>query len=438
MELQTDKIIEISKIIGNTLKNPEEVKKKVSNCNNKSMLGGIPWEDTTLTAGYPSLVVFFSELDNFFPNEGWDLIAHEYLLALQDAMITKSFHHDISLFSGLTGIAFAVRSASKNETRYSEFLEKIDCMVNEMVNEFCDKLAFEKKGISPLWFDIISGLSGAGRYLLQVKNKNSKETLQKIDKCLISMGEPIEINYEKVMGWYVPNVYLFTEHDKKKYPEGVFNLGMAHGVAGFIAYLSLSGVYDINYKEKKKTIECMCDWLLDKSELRNYGLCWPSMISLQEDRKERETNDNITRDAWCYGSAGIGRALFLAGKFTERTDYVLKSKAVFKSIYSRTMNDWRLEGPSFCHGYSGLLQIINRMYMDTKEELYFSFKEKLIEIILEKYDANYPFGFVDEEGSNKVIKIGLLDGVAGIILTLISTIEFKNHVITWDYPFLLA
>lgn len=438
MKQQNDELINFCKEIANKLKRPDEVKKIVTDSNNKSILGGTPWEDTTLTAGYPSLVVLFSELDNWFPSEGWDEIAHEHLLALQNSMISSGFYQDISLFSGLTGIAFSVRAASKNETRYTEFLENIDQMIITMVDEYCnDLLNKQNKGISPLWVDVISGLSGVGRYLLQVENKAASQVREKIEKCLILMGNTIEINSTNAVGWYVPNEYLFTDKDKEQYPDGVFNLGMAHGVAGFISYLSLSLIKNPNDKEKKKTIEYMCDWLINKSEYRNYGLCWSSMISYEEEINSINLTSNDTRDAWCYGSAGIGRAIYLAGKATAREDYFDKSKEAFQAIYNRNLNEWRLEGPSFCHGYSGLLQIINRMLNDSNDEFYVSFQEKLVKLILEKYSEKYPFGFVDEEGTNKVTKIGLIDGVTGILLSLLSTIELQNQEITWDYLFLI-
>ncbi|EIF2122596.1 lanthionine synthetase C family protein [Listeria monocytogenes] len=439
MKQQKDELIKMCKQIANTLKNPDEVKKIVTANTNISILGGTPWEDTTFSAGYPSLVVLFSELDNWFPDEGWDEISHKYLLSLQNSMISSGFYQNISLFSGLTGIAFSIRIASKNETRYTEFLENIDQMIITMVDQYCDDLMNKKnEGISPLWVDVISGLSGAGRYLLQVDNQASSQVQKKIEKCLILMGNSIEINNRNVVGWYVPNEFLFTDNDKEQFPNGVFNLGMAHGVAGLISYLSLSLIKNSDDGEKKETIEFMCDWLINKSEYRDYGLCWPSMIAFEEEINSVTLTSKDTRDAWCYGSAGIGRAIFLAGKATAREDYFDKSKEAFQAIYDRTWDEWRLEGPSFCHGYSGLLQIINRMYSDTNDEVYFSFKENLLELILEKYSEIHPFGFVDEEGTNKVTKIGIIDGVPGILLTLLSTIESQYPVITWDYPFLLA
>ena len=96
-------------------------------------------------------------------------------------------------------------------------------------------------------YDVISGLSGVGRYLLCISdNPEALKRLKVILKYCISLIQPICINGEHVPGWYIAPENLFTNADREKYPQGSFNCGLAHGIAGPLALLSLAsqqGIY---------------------------------------------------------------------------------------------------------------------------------------------------------------------------------------------------
>ena len=63
------------------------------------------------------------------------------------------------------------------------------------------------------------------------------------------------------------------------------------------------------------------------------------------------------------------RSLYLAGSAIKQKRYIDIAKDGFTAILQRNVEDWNLEGATFCHGYSGLLQMTNRMFIDTGDKI---------------------------------------------------------------------
>ncbi|PEK75223.1 lanthionine synthetase LanC family protein, partial [Bacillus pseudomycoides] len=78
--------------------------------------------------------------------------------------------------------------------------------------------------------------------------------------------------------------------------------------------------------------------------------------------------NSASRAAWCYGTPGVARALYLAGKVTNNQEYIDVSIQTLDDLFNYQRHEWGLYSPTFCHGYAGLLHILNLMYIDTKKE----------------------------------------------------------------------
>lgn len=65
---------------------------------------------------------------------------------------------------------------------------------------------------------------------------------------------------------------------------------------------------------------------------------------------------------------------------------------------------------------------------------------KLIDYVMDAYDPQAPFGFKDlqsnEQTSNELNKVGLLEGVSGVLLTLLSLSAVEEP--WWDGVFLIS
>ncbi|AKG35630.1 lanthionine synthetase C family protein [Paenibacillus durus] len=422
----------------NRLKDPQRVKQIVTAPGNLSILGGHPWDDAALAAGYPGIILLFAEWDRQCPDEGWDLVAHSHLLALQEGLRTGGYYN-MSMFCGLAGAAFAVMSASRNGTRYTGFLTELNERIADGVWTALNEIKHtetEGEGVSPTDYDVVMGLTGTGRYLLEIKHSDKAAlSLTGILEYLVQLTYPIEVEGYTVPGWYVPQKHQFTEESKRKYPHGSFNCGLSHGIPGPLALMSLALQKGVEVKGQRDAIRRASNWLIEYAEMGEHGLFWPSAVSFEQETVHDGVSEQ-TRDAWCYGTAGVARSLFLAGKSLQDDSLCQWGIRGFDSIFSRTEEQWNLDGPTFCHGLSGLLQLTVRMAQDVDEERFLGYIERLLHSIMRYYEPESPLGFRDLEIMNGIDKAGLLDGTAGIALLLLSLSSTTEPI--WDYPFLIA
>lgn len=103
-----------------------------------------------------------------------------------------------------------------------------------------------------------------------------------------------------------------------------------------------------------------------------------------------------------------------------------------------------LISPTFCYGYIGVSYIYKKFYENTKIEAFNLESKRLMNETISFYDEKLPFGFPNwEHNTNdqnqqemKMINtIGILDGVTGVLLPILSMIGNKET--NWDAVFLL-
>lgn len=438
-KVQYNKLIEICRRIIERLSEPADVRAVVLADNNISMFGSHPWGDLVLSSGNLSISLLMTQWDNFYPEEGADLTAHKYFLETINALGRDGVPNNISMFSGLSGMGFALNYASHGGERYADFLEKINQLIFNIFDELIEAYREIKEvGVSPFWYDVISGLTGVGRYFLFLSDKKeARVRLEQILDYLISFADPVEVKGKIMPGWYIAPKNMFTNDDRKKYPNGGFNCGMAHGIAGPLSLLSLSASQGITVPGQREAIGVMADWLISKKRTEVKGLVWPSWVSLESEASGIVDVKFDCRDAWCYGTAGVSRSLYLAGKATDNKNYLDIARMGFEAVFNRDPDIWNLDGASFCHGFSGTLQVANRMYKDTGDILYKKLINKLLKEIINVGCEENPFIFKDFEGQNHIDKAGLLDGAAGIALSLVSTLHIQEDF-EWDNCFLIS
>ncbi|MDR3624201.1 MAG: lanthionine synthetase C family protein [Chlamydiales bacterium] len=377
----------------------------------------------SLSHGYPSLVLLFACLDELFPDEGWDKAAHTNIIKIKESIEMQGLSN-LSLFSGLSGICFAIDAASRNKTRYQKFIQTLHTyLINQISKSYFNQI--EEKvtlglPIHPELWEIISGLSGIGIYCLKaIDNEDIYNLLTKILSSLVKLATHIEIGGHKIPAWYHPSYYQFIDQDKITFPFGNFNLGMAHGIAGVMALLSIAKLNGISVKDQEYALKYFSNWLLSKKIVKNGSISWPDRISFQEEITHSKTKTG-TMNAWCYGTAGVARSLYLCGKAIDSKTIQEEAIAAFES-----MSDVP-KSPTFCHGIAGLLTLTDLMAIDSRS---FQLKQRvefLKSHLLDTYKEDRPIGFWDLELTTSNTepqereKIGLLDGCVGVLLTLLG------------------
>lgn len=407
---------------------------------------------------YSSLVVLYGSLSQIYESDEWDLMLHDYISCAIDML---QFHGipNASLFGGLGGICFAVTLAGKKKNRYEKLQHSLDKLLIEQTRESyitpIKENIMNNNPSHPGLYDVVAGIAGIGNYYLKnLEKPGFKEMAKEVLATLVFLCSSLEVHGKKVPGWYCRMEDEFLLEDRKRLPLGGFNLGFAHGIPGVLAFLSLSLIKGVTVDGQQQLIHKLSHWIWNKRSLGNKGPFWKDRVPFKEVTEnksvallsskseyfsksnrpvEKELRSEVKetmkptlyfRDAWCYGTPGVARALFLAGKALN--DKGIQSRAIeaFAKVFLRTREEWRLPDASFCHGLSGLLTIAHQMYLDTGYPLFKAKSNELRSLILSSYHGEWDLGFfpeaiTDMPESTRSQKLGLAEGFSGIILALL-------------------
>ncbi|MFI5343474.1 MAG: lanthionine synthetase C family protein [Chlamydiales bacterium] len=444
--ISSEQLLLFVKKIAEPMRNPEWVKSIVlskSNLNPDPLFDQSYWSDVSLASGYPGVLLLLVELDSRFPDERWDAAIHAHILKIKESIESFGISY-FPLYGGLTGVCFSLQQASKNGTRYQSLIATLNAyLIDKIAPHYLFPLqknldAFQPS--PPALYDVVQGIVGIGVYaLLNFNQPAFRDLAIQIIRLLIALTHPIKITDNIVPGWYTPLVYQFLEKDKKLYPAGNFNLGLAHGAPGILAFLSVALLHGVEIQGQREAMQRVVDWLYNYRSEKDHHVFWQARISFEEQISGiREEISFFPRDAWCYGTPGVARSLFLAGKALENEELKMFAFRAFLTIFDRDRSQWHLPGPTLCHGISGLLMITRQMAQDTQSSELHEKTSFLKKILLEYYQPQYPFGFRDLEPSKngkniEIDKAGFLEGAAGTLLSLID-----DPCSNWYAPLLIS
>lgn len=423
--------LHIVKNVAHRMRDPLKVKSivlDVNNVNPHPVFAHSYWHDLSLE-GYPGVLLLLAQLDKMYPDEKWDESAHQYVLEIKKSIEENSIF-SLSMFSGLAGVCFSINEVSRNGTRYVKLLNSLhSLLIKFMENSYFSTLRLHLKNQvshSALLYDVIAGIGGVGNYILSNPQELLLPTLNEILSMLVSLTYNITVEGKEVPGWYVASELQLNENDSKSYPKGNFNLGLAHGIPGVLAILSKALHQGIIVRGQREAILKIVTWIKRWRQEGNGIYFWNTMISFEEEIEEKKlTPTPYSRQAWCYGSPGITRSLYLAGEALKDTELKQFAFESFKSVFSMSREHWRLPGPTMCHGIAGLLMITHVMAADTQSQFLMDKTKKLEKMLFEFYQEEAPFGFRDKDpimdGEYADIdQAGLLEGASGVLLALLS------------------
>lgn len=433
--------------IAKKLSDPERVKFEFESKNLQ------PWNPLSLSHGYPGLVILFSELDRYYPNNHFDTITHQYMVKLRDLLETADIRNNVSLFNGFSGINYAIQLASKDGTRYTSMLNTLDDHLFKYAESFMEQVEVKHEnlpfGSIEYCYDLITGITGIGRYALESSHPGMKKLLERILAHLVQLASEKDFNGIRVTNFFSPPETIIVKEDKEIFTSGYINLGLSHGIAGPLALLSLAIKKGIVVEGQSQAIDILFKTLYRMASKDEYGYYLKRMVGWEEtlsgpiyDKTEGERFD-----AWCYGSFGVTRALSLAYealKVDELKDMTINLLYSLVTVPTERLN---IKSSILCHGHAGNLHILNRLSRSTivqedakLKNLVNNRKNELFQLLINQFDENSEFGFYDSiyhnKGFKKEEKTGFLEGVAGIALSLVSAVNDQEA--RWDGPLLLG
>lgn len=388
------------------------------------------WTASSVTYGHASLAMLFGQMDRCFPDEGWDRTAHIYLAFGARAIEnTPQLHLFPGLFGGLSGLCFTTYCLSHNGSRYQHLLASLDeILINNSGTKWRSPAQLTE-GVSFLDYDLISGPTGIGAYLLlrQTNPAAASELIAIINRLLYLCEGPDELSR-----FFIPPEKQVADWQRNQHPHGCIDCGVAHGVPGPLAFLAVSRLQGLTLPGLPQAIQHLANWVIEQRDEDEWGPTWPSAISPKGIRSPEPP-----RATWCYGNAGVARALWLAGCALNDLQLQASGIEAIQAIARRPSVTHNIPSPILCHGVAGLLQVVLRFAHDTNDPICIKLACELTEQLLGLFQSDSPVGFRDiTQDGGYVDDPGLLCGAAGVVLALLASAADAEPI--WDRMFLLS
>lgn len=400
----------------------------------------VRWEPSCLAQGDCGLALMAAYLDACLPDQGWDRVGHGYLSEATRAAEALSGKVPVSLFGGLSGVSFAAWQLSRAGTRYRRLLTAAEDVLLPQGVAMAATLSRQVAtgaGLDVSQFDVISGLAGVGAYLLcRAEEPAVSLTLRLVLSSLVGMV----LRDAVPPAWHTPQHLMWDDDLARHYPQGNLNCGLAHGIPGPLALLALAYSDGILVPGLPEAVERIADWLLAHRVYDRWGPNWPTAVDAVgrgDDSTARAPQESPSRAAWCYGSPGVSRALWLAGRALHAPAVCDAAVEAMQAVFRRPLPQRRIDSPTFCHGVAGLLQVTLRFAADTGSPFFTDAADDLIDQLLSQYEPDSLLGYRNlEPGAVAVDQPGLLDGAPGVALVLLAAASPVEP--TWDRAFLLS
>jgi class I lanthipeptide synthase len=373
--------------------------------------------EASLGDGQAGLALFYAYASQARPGYADDQLALEFLEQAIDTLAAAPMSP--ALYSGFTGVAWV--SAHLSDPADEDPNESIDKILLELLSR-------------PSWpfdYDLINGLVGIGVYLLErLPHPTAAQCLQRIFDFLDEMAQRVP---EGITWWTPPK--LLPANERKDFPRGLYNLGVAHGVPGVIGFFSSACSAGVANDRSKTLLQQAVNWVLEQRSSRNAGCVFPYSVGPGVSRIP-------ARLAWCYGDAGIAVMLLHAARSMNESTW--KREAIDLALHAAecSIEESGVVDAALCHGAAGLGHIFNRIYNTTLDTRFADAARFWFEHALRLRDTNKGvagFSALKPGASGKnewVADPGFLTGAAGIGLALLAaTASIEPE---WDRVMLLS
>lgn len=440
--------------VAERLAEPERVAEIAAAPDNLMHYPGDPrpvWDPLLLSDGHPGVALLFAELAAVTPAARVPAHAH-----LSSALASGIRLLPQSLFGGMVALAFAGHTAAAAAGGYRGMLTGLDRHITDQAlgrarADVARVAAGEPVGA---WdrYDVLGGTAGIGRYLLARRQADAGQAVER------AVEQPVAQALAEVLSSLVATATAadVVRHGARLPPwwitEGLehglaehVNLGVAHGVCGPLALLSVAWRAGVRVDRQDEAIERIVALLNGWRTTDDAGPRWPHLITLAHQRTGEPPERG--RDSWCYGAAGAARAMYLAGAALDRPEWradahaaLLGAIASVNASVNASVDGELIRDHALCHGWAGLLQIVLRMAHDSADPRYHAVADELAARVVAGFDPGAPFGFRYRHALARrpLDRPGFLEGAAGIALALHTYATGAPPATPWDTALLLG
>ncbi|HYG65764.1 MAG TPA: lanthionine synthetase C family protein [Thermoanaerobaculia bacterium] len=256
-----------------------------------------------------------------------------------------------SLYSGFPGIAWVNDHLAGRLFAAGDDAEAANAEVDEAL------LSVLERDPWPGEYDLINGLVGLGIYALEgLPRPTAARCLERVVERLSGLAE----RSAEGATWFSP-VQSIPVYQREDYPEGLYNLGASHGVAGIVGVLGAACGAGVATGSARPLLDETVRWLLAHRQGPE-SLCsfshffYPGM------------EPGLSRLAWCYGDLGVAATLLVAARGTGEAAWERTALDIAAHAAERPDDLGRVMDAGLCHGAAGVAHLFNRMARMTGDE----------------------------------------------------------------------
>ncbi|GGM44062.1 hypothetical protein GCM10012275_13860 [Longimycelium tulufanense] len=388
-----------------------------------------------LANGHAGVALLFIELGRWEPR--WNVPGTAHLLASVAGL--KGAASRVGLFGGLAGLGFACRLVASEQEGYLSVRQHVRSPVNatavRLAAALHERFSHGEPNLGVNDYDLFYGLTGLGTYLLAEDKADDGGLVGVIDALSLLAGT------REIAGHRVPSAWV-ERTPLIGYPQGYLNLGLAHGLAGVLAFLASALLVGVEFPRQRETVEHLATWLLAQRRPDRRGrLCWPRILSFGEVTGVANTTP-LTQLGWCYGSVGVANALRLAARALHRPEWMRDAITTMRDGFDVAGDLDHVRDAGICHGWAGLLCLVLRALDDVTEpqarDALQELSTTLAERVLGQFEPDSRFGFRAVHGNEMYDDPGFALGAAGTALALHAYATGQPPRSGWDSALLLV
>lgn len=212
-----------------------------------------------------------------------------------------------------------------------------------------------------------------------------------------------------------------------------YNFSLSHGLAAMVVVITgLLEKKQVDEKYNELAVK-MIDSILGRrnTHVTHENGFYPSIIQMNDKRHY------FKRISWCYGDLGVAIMLNRYMKYSGNTKYRDTIIEILDHYLQYTRaEDLEVRDADFCHGAAGTAIIYLYFYQEFGDEKYRVAANRWFNIMLEMDTyADGAAGYKHYDPAGNYNEYGLLEGIAGIGLTIISFLSGKK--LNWQTCFLM-
>jgi lantibiotic biosynthesis protein len=320
----------------------------------------------------------------------------------------------ISLFSGISGVSWLLGELASGP--------EAEALIAHFDGALWSHL-WETTADIP--YDLAGGLVGVG---VCMAGRGDARSRRIADLVLTRLESTAAVDSGRTT-WYTSPRFLH-ESWRELFPDGLVDLGVAHGIPGIIGMLAQFIQLDLQAERSRKLLESTASWLLESIPLAvpRFGSHWPG------------GSDEPKRIGWCRGDAGVAGVLLHAAQVLASAELQREALRLLKAISAPLLQDG-LRDAGFCHGIAGLAHIYSVAFRRSGDAAMFVEAERWLARLL-SFQAPGAMGFAGYASLRFQGDVprweadsSLLTGAVGIALVLLAATEAQEP--SWQRLFVV-